>query len=115
MSKAEELVEKHRIELLEEEERESTTPTVAFYYGASTQENADTFRILVCCERQGPTAHSISFFIGSSKILVFRRITLQCDNEPSTKSIQYAVIHACVGLEVIPQGPHEGGHMEMAV
>ena len=47
----------------------------------------------------------------SSKILVFRRIILKCDNEPSTKALQDAVIHACVGVEVIPQGPPEGDHM----
>ena len=51
---------------------------------------------------------------------LFRRITLKCDNEPSMKSLQDAVIHACVGVEVIPQGPPEGDHMangrvEMAV
>ena len=62
----------HRIELLEEEEeRERTTPIVAFDHGFLTQENADTFPILICrdsrygqsgatcCERKGPTAYSI--------------------------------------------------------
>ena len=34
----------HRIELLEEEERERTTPIVAFGYGFLTQENGDTFQ-----------------------------------------------------------------------
>ena len=39
----------HRIELLEEEEeRERTTPIVAVDYGFLTQENADTFPILIC-------------------------------------------------------------------
>ena len=38
----------HRIELLEEEERERTTPIVAFDCGFLTQENADTFPILIC-------------------------------------------------------------------
>ena len=33
------------------------------------------------------------------------------DNELSTKALQDAVIHACVGVEVIPQGPPEGDHM----
>ena len=52
--------------------------------------------------------------------LGFRRIFLKCDNEPSTKALQDAVIHAYVGVEVIPQGPGEGDHMangrvEMAV
>ena len=37
----------YRIELLEEEARERTTPIVAFDYGFLTQENADTFPILI--------------------------------------------------------------------
>ena len=45
---------------------------------------------------------------------------MKCNDEPSTKALQDAVIHACVGVEVIPQGPLEGDHMangrvEMAV
>ena len=116
-----------RIELLEEEERERTTPIVAFDYGFLTQENADTFPILICrdsrygqtgatcCERKGPTAYSISFVVGFIKDLGFRRTTLKFDNEPSTKALQDAVIHACVGVEVIPQGPLEGDHMAMVV
>ena len=121
-----------RIELLEEDERERTTPIVAFDYGFLTQENADTFPILICrdsrygqtgatcCERNGPTAYSISLLVGFIKDLGFRRIILKCDNEPSTKALQDAVIHACVGVEVIPQGPLEGDHVangrvEMAV
>ena len=56
----------HRIELLKEEEGERTTPIVAFDCGFLTQENADTFPILICrdsrygqtgatcCERKGP-------------------------------------------------------------
>ena len=122
----------HRIELLEEEERGRTTPIVAFADGYLTQENADTFPILICrdnrhgqmgatcCERKGPLAHSISFLVGFIKDIGFRRIIFQCDNEPSTKALQDAVIHACVAVEVIPQGPSEGDHMangcvEMAV
>ena len=54
-----------------------------------------------CCERKGR-------FV---KDLGFRRIILKCDNEPSAKSLQDAVIQACVGVEVIPQGPLEGDHM----
>ena len=54
------------------------------------------------------------------KDLGFRRIILKCDNEPSTKALQDVVIHACVGVEVNPQGPLKGDHvangrMEMAV
>ena len=105
----------HRIELLEEEERERTTPIVAFDYGFLTKENADTFRILICrasrytqtgatcCKRKGPTACSISFLVGFIKDLGFRRIIF----EPSTR-LQDAVIRACVGVEVILQGPLEG-------
>ena len=37
-----------RIELSEEEERGRTTPFVAFDYGFLTQENADTFPIMIC-------------------------------------------------------------------
>ena len=114
----------HRIELLDEEERERTTPIVAFDYGFLAQENADTFPILICresrygqtgatcCERKGPTAYSISFLVGFIKDLGFRRIILKCDNEPSTKALQDVVIHTCVGVEVISQGPPEGDHMD---
>ena len=132
VSKVEVLVGQHRIELMEEEERERTTPIVAFDYGFLTQENADTFPILICrdsrcgqtgatcCERKGPKAYSVSFLFGFIKDLGFRRIILKCDNEPSTKALQDAVIHACMGVEVISQGPPEGDHMangrvEMAV
>ena len=88
-----------------------------------TQENADTFPILICrdsrygqtgatcCERKGPTAYSVKFLVGFIKDLVFRRIILKCDSEPNTRALQDAVIHARVGVEVIPQGPLEGDHM----
>ena len=113
----------HRIELLEEEERERTTPIVVFDYGFLTQENAETFQILMCrdsrygqtgatcCERKGPTAYSISFLVGFIKDLGFCKIILKCDDEPSTKALKDAVIHACVGVELIPQEPPEGDHM----
>ena len=109
----------HRIELLEEEERERTTPIVTLDYGFVTQEHADTFPILICRddkygqtgatrgERKGLTAYSISLLVGFIKDLGFRRIILKCDNEPSTKALQDAVMHACVGVEVIPHGPPE--------
>ena len=64
-----------------------------------------------CCEQKGPTAYSISFLVGFIKDHGFRRIILTCDDEPSTKTLQDAVIHACVGVEVIPQGLLEGDHM----
>ena len=105
---------------------------VALDYGFLTQENADTFPLLICrdskygqtgatcCERKGPIAYSISFLVGFIEDLDFHRIILKCDCEPSTQALQDAVIHACVGVEVIPQGPLEGDHMangrfEMAV
>ena len=46
VSKVEEFGQ-HRNELLEEEERERTIPIVTFDYGILTQENADTFPILI--------------------------------------------------------------------
>ena len=117
---------------MDEEEREKLTPIVASDHGFMTEENADTFPILIyrdsrsgqtgatSCERKGPTAHSISFLVGFIKDLGFRRTILKCDNEQSTKALQDAVIHACVGVEGSPQGLREGDHMangrmEMAV
>ena len=58
-----------------------------------------------------PQAYSNSFLVGFIKDIGFRRIILKCDNEPSSKALQDAVIHACVGVGVIPQGPPEGDHM----
>ena len=75
----------HRIELLQEEEREKTTPIEAFDCGFLTQENEDTFPILICrdskygqtgatcCERQGPTTYSISFLVGFIEDLGFSK------------------------------------------
>ena len=53
-------VGKHlQVEPLEEEERERTTPMVAFDYVFLTPENADIFPILICrdhvCGRTGAT------------------------------------------------------------
>ena len=76
----------HRIGVMEEEEVERTTPIVAFDCGFLTQENADTFPVLICrdsrygqtgvtcCERKGPTAYSVSFLVGFIKDVGFRRI-----------------------------------------
>ena len=69
---------------------------------------------------QTGTAYSISFFLGFVEDLGFHRVILKCDSEPSTKSLQDAVIHACLGVEVIPQKPPEcdhraNGRVEMAV
>ena len=101
-------------------------------YGFLTQENADPFPILICrdnkygrtgatcCERKSPTAYSISILVGFISDLGFRRISLNCDDEPSTEALQDEMIHACVGVEVVPQEPLEVDHMangrvEMAV
>ena len=96
-----------------------------------TQENADTFPTLMCrdskyvqtlttcCERKKVPQHTpFHLLLISTKILVLGRIILTCDNERSTKSIQFAMIQACVGVDVI--APLEGDHMangrvEMAV
>ena len=52
VSKVEVLVYNMELNCLEEEERERTTPSVAFDFGFLTQENADTFPILICRDRQ---------------------------------------------------------------
>ena len=70
--------------------------------------------------RKVPQHTPFHFLWVSSKILVFAESFLKCDDEPSTKALQGAMIHACVGVEVIPEGPPEGDHMaigrvEMAV
>ena len=63
------------------EERERTTPIVAFDFGFVTQDNADTFPVLICrdsrygqmgatcCERKEPTEYAISFLVGFIKDL----------------------------------------------
>ena len=58
-----------------------------------------------------PQHTRFSFLVCFIKDLGFRRIILECDNELSTKALQDAVIMACAGVEVIPQGPSEGDHM----
>ena len=70
---------------------------VAFDCGFITEEHADTFPILICrnsgygqtgatcCEREDPTAYSISSLVGFINDLGFRRLILKCDTELSTK------------------------------
>ena len=111
VSKVEVLVDNTE-ELLEEEERERTTPIAAFDCGFLTQENADTFPILICrdnrhgqtgatcCERKGPRAYSISLLAGFIKDLDFSRIILKYENEPSMKAFQEVMIHSCVEVAV---------------
>ena len=87
----------HRIELLEEEARERTTPIVAFDYGFLTEKRRHVSNsgcrdsrygqtVATCCERKGPTAYSVSFLVGFIEDLGFRRSIMKCDNEPSTKA-----------------------------
>ena len=121
--KVEVLLDNIELTCWKKKERERKPPTVAFDYGFLTQENADTLPILICrdstygysgatcCERKGPTAYSISFLVGFIKDMGFHRIIVKCDNEPSTKALQDAVIHACLEVEVIPEGPPQGDHM----
>ena len=92
-------------QLQEEEERERTTPRVAFDNVLLTLENADIFPILICrehvfgragatcCERKDSIAYSISF-------LVNLRILLEDETEPSTKVFQDAMIQSCVEVAV---------------
>ena len=107
VSKVEVLVDNIELNCWRKKREKGPTPIVAFDYGLMTQENADMFAILICrdsrygqtgqtcCERKGTTACTISFPLGFIKDLGFRRIILNCDNEPITKSIQSAVIQAC--------------------
>ena len=99
----------HRIQLLEEEERERTTPIVAFDYGFLTQEIADTLPILICREQvwsngsdmlRTERSHSILHFIFHQRSW-FSKNHFEMRYEPSTKALQDAVIHACVGVEMI--------------
>ena len=69
---------------------------------------------------KGKALQHIPFLVCFIKDLGCRRIILKCDSEPSTRSLQDAVIQACAGVEVIPQGPLEGdqmanGRVEIAV
>ena len=100
--------EQHRTEQLEDEERERTTPiAVACDYGGMTQENADTFPVLISQDSRydqtgatyralkGPAAYSISFHVGFIKDLGFGRVILKRYKEPGTKSREDEVIRAC--------------------
>ena len=91
-------------------DRERTSPIVAFDYGFLTQEDADTLPILICRDsKYGQTgatccelkSHNIlrSFLFGFIKDDGFCKIILKCDDAPSTKALQDAVIHACVGVK----------------
>ena len=90
VSKVEVLVDNIELNCGRKRKEKKTTPIVAFDHGFLTQENADTFPTLTCrdskcgqtgatcCELKGPTAYSISFLLGFTKDLGFRRIILKC-------------------------------------
>ena len=123
VSKVEVLVDNIELDCWRERKQKEQLRLWPSTKGFLTWENAGTFQILICrdsrhgqtaatcCERKGPTAYSSSFLVCFMKGLGFRRILLKCDDEPSTKALQDALIHARVGVEVIPQGPLEGDHM----
>ena len=83
-------VGKHlQVEPLEEEERERTTPMVAFHCVFLTQENSDIFAILICRDnRHGAIPHLVDLI----KDLQSLRIILKDKNEPSLKVFQEATM-----------------------
>ena len=91
-------VGKHlQVEPLEEEERERTTPIVAFDCLFLTQENSDIYPILVCRDnRQG----QITILVDLIKDLESLRIILKDENEPSLKVFQEVMIYSCVEVVV---------------
>ena len=104
----------HRIELLEEEKRERTTPIVAYEYRFMTQEHAHTLPVLIgqtgatCCERKGPTAYSISFLVAFIKDPGFRRVSHSemCYMNRARNHFKDAVIQACAGEDVFFHRDH---------
>ena len=100
-------VEKHlQVELLKEEEKERTKPSLAdFDHDSVTQENADKFSILTrrndeqsqtrvtWGERKDFIPHLISFLVDFVEDLDFRRITLNCEHEPSMKVFRESMSH----------------------
>ena len=115
--------------LLEEDEREMTT-AIGLRLLDRKRQTRFQFSFVVTAGmvnrerrvvlRKVPQHTPFHIFLVSSKILVLAESFLKCDNEPSTEAYQDAVFHACVGVEVIPQGPLEGDHtangrVEMAV
>ena len=108
--------------------KDITTPIVAFDFAFLSQVPILICRDsrygqtgATCCARKGPTSYSTSFHCWfHQRSCFFCSIILKCDNEPSTIALIDAVMHACVGVEVIPHGPPDGDHMaigrvEMAV
>ena len=83
VSKVEELVDDFEIEVLDEEEREITTPTVSFDHGFMTQQNADVSNSYLSRQHglsngsnmlsteKVPQHISFQFLLVSSKIWVF--------------------------------------------
>ena len=103
------VVELHRSELLEEEERNNNSDCSCRLRFLVTGSNSDLSRQQVwsngsdvLCTQKVPHHTPFHFTVGFVKDLGFCNIILKCDNEPSTKALVDAVMHACVGVEVIP-------------
>ena len=83
-------------------EERRTTPIVAFDYRFLTQENPNTFPILICrdskygqtgatcSERKGPTAYFVSFLVGFIKDLEFSQ-----NHFEMRQSIEYESFSRC--------------------
>ena len=86
-------VVKHlQVETLEEEERERTTPMVAFDRVFLTQENSDLFPVLMCRDnRHG----QIPLLVDLIKDLESLGIILEDENKPSLKLFQEVMIYMC--------------------
>ena len=102
VSKVEELEDNIELNCWREKNEKERLPLLRSTTLFMTQENADTFPILICRDnRYGPTdatccarkSHSILHFICCrfhQRSWVFARKILKCDDEPSTKSLQDA-------------------------
>ena len=109
VSKVEVLLNYNRSELLEEDERNNNSDCSCRLRFLVTGSNSDLSRQQVwsngsdvLCTQKVPHHTPFHFTVGFVKDLVFCNIILKCDNEPSTKALVDAVMHACVGVEVIP-------------
>ena len=90
----------NRIELSDEQERETTFPIVVNDYGFMIQTMLTRSQILmcrnsVCGQRVGPAVFSISFLVRYMEGHGFQRHIFKRVNEPSTKSCESAMIQAC--------------------
>ena len=97
----------------QEEERERTIPIVVFEYRFMTREHAHTLPVLIgqtgatCSERKCPTSYSISFLVDFIKDRGFRRVCHpeMCYMNRARNHFKDAVIQACAGEDLFPQGP----------